>query len=110
MTPGSPKIAPPLVQKFDAIYELLTDFTNDTAEMHSNLAVHDDASRAAFNSLSRLLGFLDQLNMVVSLMREDVRLVDELTANPVTAQWTEEIDHCFYEWLKASKSSAPNVN
>lgn len=98
------------MQKFQAFREQFTEFTQDAAELHDTLPVNNDASRAAFNSLSRILGFADQLNILVSLMREDVRVVEELTANPVTAKWTDEIEHCFYDWLKASKGAAPNIN
>jgi hypothetical protein len=99
-----------LAQKFQAFYELFTDFTQDAAELHSSLAVTDDPTRAAFNSLSRILGSSDQLNLVVSLMREDVRIVEDLTSDPVQANWTGEIDHGFYDWLKASRGGVPNVH
>ena len=104
------EITSPLVQKFQAFYEQFTDFTHDAVELHNRLPVHDDASRAAFNSLSRVLAFVDQLNLLVSLMGDDVRLVGELTTNPVAATWTEEIDRSFYEWLKSSRNASPNVN
>jgi hypothetical protein len=47
---------------------------------------------------------------VVSLMREDVRIVEDLTSDPVQANWTGEIDHGFYDWLKASRGGVPNVH
>ena len=106
----APEVASPLSQKFQAFYEHFTAFTHDAAELHCQLPVHDDASRAAFNSLSRILAFVDQFNILVSLMREDVRLVEELAADPLTARWTEEIDHSFYELLRASKGASLNVN
>jgi hypothetical protein len=110
MTIDTQDVASPLMQKFHAFYELFNEFTNDAVELHGNLPVHDDASRAAFSSLSRILAFADQLNILTSLMREDVRLVDDLSVSPVAAKWADEIDHTFYEWLKASKTGAPNVN
>jgi hypothetical protein len=110
MTIDTPELTSPLMQKFQAFYEQFTEFTLDATDLHDNLPVHDDASRAAFNSLSRILAFADQLNILVSLMREDVRLVEELTTNPVTARWTDEIDHRFYECIKASKTAGSNVN
>jgi hypothetical protein len=99
-----------LMQKFHAFYELFTEFSHDAAEMQQNLPVHDDASRAMFSSLSRISGFADQMNMVVSLMREDVRVLDELMTDQVTDSWSEQLDRCFYEWLRASKTAPTNVH
>jgi hypothetical protein len=99
-----------LMQKFQAFYELFTDFSHDAAELHQDLPVQDEASRAMLTSLSRIMAFTDQMNMVLSLMREDVRVLDELTGDQVTASWSEQLDRYFYEWLRASKTAAPNVN
>jgi hypothetical protein len=110
MTIDTPEAISPLMQKFQAFYELFTEFSHDAAEFHGSLPVQDDASRAAFNSLSRVMGFTDQMNILVSLMREDIRVIDELTSDPVTASWTEPLERCFYEWLSASKAAAPNVH
>ena len=99
-----------LMQKFHAFYELFTEFSHDAAEMQQNLPVHDETSRAMFSSLSRISAFADQMNMVVSLMREDVRVLDELTADQVTDSWSEQLDRYFYDWLRATKTAPPNVN
>jgi hypothetical protein len=107
---SSPESSVTLAQKFQAFYELFTEFTQDTADLHSSLTVHDEASRAAFNSLSRILGFSDQLNLLVSLMREDIGVIDELTSDPVNANWSGEMEHCFYDWLKASRGGVANVH
>jgi len=107
---SSPESTMTLAQKFQAFYELFTEFTQDAAEVHSSLPVHDEPTRAAFNSLSRILGFSDQLNLLVRLMREDIRVIDELTSDPVHANWTGDIEHCFFDWLKASKGGVPNVH
>jgi hypothetical protein len=106
----SPESSVTLAKKFQAFYELFIEFTQDAAELHSSLPVLDDPTRAAFNSLSRLLGFSDQLNLLVSLMREDVRVLDELTFDPVQANWTGEMEQCFYDMVKASRDSAANVH
>ncbi|HEY3705016.1 MAG TPA: hypothetical protein VGL22_08140 [Terracidiphilus sp.] len=104
------EIVSPLLQKFQTFYEQFAQFSQDATELHCNLPVQDEPSRAAFNSLSRILAFSDQLSVLVSMMREDVRVVDELTGNPIEAKWADEIDECFYELLKASKGAAANVN
>ena len=110
MNTDTPIASFPLMQKFQAFYELFTEFSHDAAELQQNLPVQDEASRAMFTSLSRITAFTDQMNMVVSLMREDVRVLDELTTDHVTASWSEQLDRYFYEWLRASKTAAPNVN
>lgn len=107
---NSPESAMTLAQKFQGFYELFTEFAQDAAELHASLPVSDDASRLTFSSLARLMAFSDQLNLLVSLMREDVRVVDEMTSDPVTANWTGEVEHCFYDWLKASRATVPNVH
>lgn len=99
-----------LADKFQAFYELLQALTQHAADLHENLPVHDDASRAVFNSLSRINGFCDQLNLLVSLMREDIRVVDELTSDPIAPTWTAQIEQRFYDWLRASQAAAPAVN
>ena len=110
MIADSPEITSFLPQKFQAFYELFTDFNQGAADLHANLPVHDEASRAVYNSLSRIMAFSDQLNILVSLMREDIRVIDELTSDPVTPTWTAQIEHGFYDWMRASRTAAPNVN
>lgn len=110
MTTDSPATPPLFLQKFQAFYELFTEFSNDAAEFHESLPVHDEASRAVFNSLSRIMAFSDQMNVLMSMAREDVRIVDELTSDPVTATWTEPMEPSFYDWLNASKAASPNVH
>jgi hypothetical protein len=99
-----------LMEKFQAFYELFTEFSQDAAEFHQNLPVQDETSRAMFTCLSRITAFTDQMNMVVSLMREDLGVLDELNFDRTTASWSEQFDRYFYEWLRASKSAAPIVN
>jgi hypothetical protein len=99
-----------LMQKFQAVYELFSEFSQDAAELHESLGVNDEASRALFTSLSRIMAFNDQMNILVSLMREDVRVIDELTSGTVTASWSDQLDRHFYDWLRASKTAAQNVN
>jgi hypothetical protein len=106
----SPDLGVSFTEKFQSFYQQFTLFTHDVAHMQNNMPLHDDASRAMFSSLSRLLAFSDQMNLLLTLMRDDVRVIEELSADGSTGAWTEQIEHCFYEWLKASKNSAPNVN
>ncbi len=110
MTTDTPIASLSFMQKFQAFYEQFTEFSHDAAELHENLAVHDATSRAAFSSLARIMAFNDQMNILVALMREDVRVLDELTSDPVTASWSEQIDRYLYDWIRASKTSAPTMN
>jgi hypothetical protein len=98
------------MEKFLTFYELFTEFSHDAAEFHQNLPVQDETSRAMFTCLSRIMAFTDQMNVVVSLMREDVGVLDELTSDQTTASWSEQLDSHFYEWLRASKTAAPIMN
>jgi hypothetical protein len=99
-----------LMQKFQAVYELFSEFSQDAAELHESLGVNDEASRVLFTSLSRIMAFNDQMNILVSLMREDVRAIDELTTGMVTPTWSDQLDRHFYDWLRASKTTVQNVN
>jgi hypothetical protein len=114
MTIDTLETVSPLMQKFQAFYELFTEFSHDAAEVHGSLSVHDDTSRAVFASLSRIMAFTDQMGILITMMREDVRVVDELTSDPVTASWTEEMpegmEQYVYDLLRASKTAAPNVH
>jgi hypothetical protein len=106
----TPEVTSPLTEQFQAFYEAFTEFTHQVADLHSTMPVHDDASRAVYNSLSRIMAMSDPINIMVSLMREDVRVVEELTSSPLTATWTEHIEHCFYDWLRAAKPASQNAN
>jgi Mg2+ and Co2+ transporter CorA len=110
MNTDTPIAAFSLMQKFQAFYEQFTEFSHEAAELHENLALQDEASRAVFTSLSRIMAFNDQMSILVSLMREDTRVIDELTSEQVTASWSEQIDRQFYDLLRASKTAASNVN
>jgi hypothetical protein len=110
MTTDTTITASALMQKFQAFHELFTEFSHDAAELHENVGLQDETSRAVFTSLSRIMAFTDQMNILVSLMREDVRVIDELTADPVTASWSDQIDRYFYDWLRGSKTAASNIN
>ena len=110
MMADSPIHESTLAQKFQAVYEFYTDFTQHVVELHATTAVHDEPSRAAFNSLSRLMAFTDQMNMLLNMMQEDVRVAEELTGPVVSANGTGEIEQYFLEWLRTSKLTSPRPN
>ena len=110
MFPESAQTTSPLTEKFPVLYELLTGFAMDAAELRANLKVRDDATRAVFGSLSRITGFSDQLQLILTLMREDVRVVEELSAGPMNTLWSEQFDDCFYKWLRSPRAVAAEMN
>lgn len=110
MTPDTLDITVTIPETFRTFSELFAGFTHATAQMHSSLAVHDDATRALFNSLSRIAAYSDQVQLILSLMQEDIRVVDELTSARENAPWTTEVEHFFYEWLRFSRTAAPKLN
>ena len=110
MLPDTPAINSSLAEKFETVWERFAEFTQDLGKMHNAMPVHNDAARAVFSSVSRLTAFSDQARLILSLMREDIRVIDELTSDPVTVALTGQIEHCFYEWLRSSRAAASNVN
>jgi len=110
MMTESPISPYPLMQKFQAFYELFNEFTLDATDLHDSFPDRDYEGRAVYGSLSRLMAFTDQISLLLNLMREDVRVVEELTSDPATAALHEQAERCFYEWLRTSRPAATNVN
>lgn len=105
-----PDVASPLADKFQDLHDALLAFGTEAAEFHKSLAVADDASRALFTALSRITAYSDQLQMVLTLMAEDVRVTEEI--GTATGMDFESMEHenCFYEWLRASRKGGMTVN
>jgi len=101
-----------LVERFQDLREALSAFTAEATELHGSLPVTDDAGRALLSSLSRITGYSDQMQMVLALMAEDVRVTEEIGAGPgIGPQFeTAEVENYFYEWLRASRNGRLTVN
>lgn len=106
----TPEIFASLTPRFDSACEQLKQFSRDAAQLHEALAVRDDASRAVFNALSRILAFSDQIELILALMREDVRAIEELSNGSIDALWNEQFGEYFHQWLRTPRGANSKVN
>jgi hypothetical protein len=105
-----PDVASPLAEKFQDLHDALYAFSVEAAEFHKSVPVADDTSRALITALSRITAYSDQLQMVLTLMAEDVRVTEELGAEPSMDFESIEHENCFYEWLRMSRKGGMTVN
>ena len=98
-----------LTPSFDAARTQFNRLVNEAARLHDSIQVCDETSRAAFNAVSRIQAFADQIDLILALMKEDVRVVEELSEAP-QAMWTEQYGDSFQQWLKSSRGAAMKVN
>ncbi len=99
-----------LAPTFEAARNQLSQLSRQAAQLHEIMQVSDEKSRAIFNALSRLLAMSDQIDLVMSLMREDVRVVDELSADSQELLWAEQFGDKFQQWLRAPRAAAPKIH
>lgn len=99
-----------LVSTFEAARAQLSHLSREAAQLHEGLQVTDEQSRAIFNSLSRLLAMSDQVDLVMALMREDVRVIDELAGDSHEFLWPEQLGDSFQQWLRTPRSSATKIH
>jgi len=109
MTDASPA-TPTITGKFQSVCDLVADFSADLGQMHGSMPVHNDASRAMFSSLSRITAYADQVQLILTLMREDIRVIDELVSDPMTAALMGQMERSFYGLLRTSQTAASNVH
>lgn len=110
MDTQTPEIVSSLSSRFDAAREQFTQFSREAAQLHDTLAIHDDASRAVFSSLSRIVAFSDQIELILALMRDDVRVIEELSEGTTDALWTEQFGDTFHHWLRTARSAQHKIN
>jgi hypothetical protein len=106
----APEILSPLAALFQDLRETLNDFSTEAAELHKSVSVSDDTSQAIFSALSRITAYSDQLQMVLALMGEDVRVAEEIGMGPTPQFDTTEHENYFYEWLRSSRKGGVAVN
>lgn len=108
----SPLIPSTLVDRFQELHDALNTFAIEATQFHNSLTVSDEATRALFTSLSRITAYSDQMNMIMALMSEDVRVTDEIGSGPVSRPEFEndEFENCFNEWLRLSRKGGLAVN
>lgn len=97
---------PSLAATFEAARAQLTRLSNEASELHQTLQVNDEKSRAIFNSLSRLIAMSDQIDLITALMREDIRIVEELGGYSQEFHWPEQLGDSFQHWLRTPRGSA----
>lgn len=105
----NPETLTTLTPNFDAARNQFNRLISEAARLHDSIQVCDETSRAAFNALSRIQAFADQIDLIMALMKEDVRVVEELSDMP-QAMWTEPFGDSFQQWLKNSRSTPMKVN
>lgn len=112
MKSQTPNLPSSLVERFQGLRDALNAFTSEATELHNILPAADEAGRALLTSLSRITAYSDQMQMVLALMSEDVRVTEEIGAGPgIGPQFeTPEVENCFYEWLRASRNGGMAVN
>ncbi|MFP5235906.1 MAG: hypothetical protein ACLGSD_08375 [Acidobacteriota bacterium] len=98
-----------LTPSFDAARTQFNRLVSEAARLHDSIQVCDETSRAAFNAVSRIQAFADQIDLILALMKEDVRVVEELSDAP-QAMWAEQYGDSFQQWLKSSRGAAMKVN
>jgi hypothetical protein len=109
MNPPTVEPPSPFAEKFKALYELLSEFSRDAIQLRYRIKVNDDRTRAVLSSLSRITGFSDQLQMVMALMREDVRVVEELAA-PADPLWPEQFEDSYRQWVQGGRMGSRTMS
>lgn len=110
MTTKTSLLSSSLSDKHDHLKNALESLTTDTLQMHGSLTVRDEASRAAFASLSRITAFSEQIDLILELMREDVRVVEELSDASAEGLWNQPFGDSFQRWLRSAREEAPKLN
>ena len=100
----------PLSGRFQALHEAASSFNNGAYDLQHTLSVTDETSRVLFGALTRITAYADQLDMILSLVREDVRVVEELTSEPFAAMWKNRFGSSLYEWLCIARGANAKVN
>jgi hypothetical protein len=90
-----------LTEKFDTLHRAFIELNSEAADIQTELDLNK-ASRGQFEALSRTLAFCDQMHMVLTLMREDIRSLEPPAACSEPSQWTDRLDECIEEWLRTA--------
>ena len=104
------EIAKSMGQKYQVLRDAFTDLNSEAARFHSDLQVQDNITRGLFNSLSRILAFSDQLHFTLSLMRDDVRAMEDSFPDAVTVVWSEQFEDQLDDWFSKTSLANSKVN
>ncbi len=102
MNPDTSRIASTLSEKFESLHQAFIELNSEAADFQRDLHLDDTTSRGQFEALSRTLAFCDQMHLVLTLMREDIRSIDALPADNLASLWTDQPDECLEEWLRTA--------
>ncbi len=91
-------IADSLRERCRTLEAALNELSIDASQFHSGVHIQDANSRNLFQALSRILAVSDQMQMVLTLINEDVRAIEATGVDPMTAFWMDQIDGSFEEW------------
>ena len=98
VTPETALLSDSLQSKYHDLKKTLNDLSVEATMYHSSLNVNDTVSRNLFNSLSRIAALADQMQMALTLMSEDMKVVEAASADPVTALWKAQLENAFEEY------------
>lgn len=98
VTPETVLIADSLQAKYNDLKKIVNDLSVEATLFHSSLSVNDTISRNLFNSLSRISAMADQMQIALTLMNEDMNVVEAASADPVSALWKEQLESAFEEY------------
>jgi hypothetical protein len=110
MRPESSQIAHVLSEKFEILHQAFIELNSEAADYQRELNLSDKTSREQFDALSRTLAFCDQMHMVLTLMREDLRALEPRTSCSEILPWSDQLDDCIEEWLRNACLTNPTVH
>lgn len=99
-----------LTPDFDAACDQFTCFGRETTRLHDAIQISDETSRAVFTALTRIQALSDQIDLILALMKEDVRVVEELSKDPEDANRSERFGDSFQRWLRTSRDATLKIN
>lgn len=99
-----------LATAFETARTQLSRLSREAAQLHEGLQVTDEKSRAIFNALSRLLAMSDQIDLITALMREDVRVIEEIGGESNDFLWPEHLGDSFQQWLRTPHTGTTKIH
>lgn len=101
---------PHLLDKFDSLHAAFVELNSEAADFQHTLRLNDRVSRTQDDALSRTLAFCDQMHLVLTLMREDLRSLEPQPLPLEMAGWTDQLDECIDDWLKTACQTNSTVH
>lgn len=99
-----------LLDKFDTLHDAFVQLNEEAADFQRELNLSDTTTRGQLDALSRTLAFCDQMHMVLTLMREDIRSLEPHGDGHDPFAWTDQLDECLEDWLRSACQANPTVH